>query len=230
MDEETTVHEEVRTRYAAVNRALYNAAEQSGRDPHDIALIAVAKRQNAPRVHAMLDCGHRVYGENYVQEAQDRWQALRAARPELRLHLVGGLQSNKAEDAVALFDVIHTLDRPKLAQALAKAMSKRGKSVDLLVQVNTGEEAQKSGIVPDALDDFLARCREEWALPIKGLMCIPPADEEPALHFALLRQLAARHDLPWLSMGMSDDFPTAIAFGATHIRVGTALFGARETA
>ena len=175
----------------------------------------------------MLDCGHDLLGENRVQEAQARWTGLRAGHPDLALHLIGPLQTNKVRDAVALFDMIETVDRPKLARALAAEMERSGRRPDCLIQVNTGEEAQKAGVAPGGLADLLALCREGLGLGVRGLMCIPPVDEPPALHFALLAELAARHGLDALSMGMSGDFEVAIRHGATLVRVGTALFGER---
>lgn len=176
----------------------------------------------------MLSTGQRVFGENRVQEAEARWAERRAAYADLHLRLIGPLQTNKAADAVALFDAIESLDRPKLAAALADAAQKQGRSPEILIQVNTGEEEQKAGVAPLEADAFIKAARETYGLPLRGLMCIPPVDEEPAMHFALLAKIAARNGLPILSMGMSDDFETAIRFGATHVRVGSALFGARS--
>jgi pyridoxal phosphate enzyme (YggS family) len=203
------------------------AEKAAGRRPGSTALVAISKQQSDARVEAMLDAGQRLFGENRVQEAIERWGERRPRFADLRLRLVGPLQSNKAEDAVRCFDAIDVLDRPKLARALAEAALKRGRCPEILVQVNTGEEAQKSGIAPHAADAFIKAAREEYGLPVKGLMCIPPAAEAPALHFALLAKIAARNGLAELSMGMSDDFETAIRFGATLVRVGSALFGAR---
>ncbi len=180
-------------------------------------------------IEAALVAGQRHFGENRVQEAAAKFPALRATHPDLRLHLIGPLQTNKAEGAVALFDVIHSLDRPKLAKALASAMAKLGRRPDLIIQVNTGEEPQKAGVAPHELPGLVALARDRLGLSITGLMCIPPVEEPPAPHFALLAKLAARHGLPLLSMGMSDDFPTAIAMGATHVRVGSRIFGRRDT-
>lgn len=203
------------------------SARAAGREPGDITLTAVSKQQPWDRVEAVLEAGQRVFGENRVQEARVRW-AERRGLPGLELRLIGPLQSNKAEDACALFDVIETLDRPKLARALAEARERRGAPLpQLFVQVNTGEEPQKAGVRPPEVDGFLRETRETYGLPVEGLMCIPPQDEEPAMHFALLRKLAVRNGLSRLSMGMSDDFETAIRFGATHVRLGSALFGAR---
>ena len=192
-----------------------------------MTLVAVSKMQPDERVDAMLAAGQRVFGENRVQEAQSRWGERRARFSDIGLRLIGPLQSNKAADAFALFDTIETLDRPKLAAAFAELAQKHGRCPELLIQVNTGEEAQKAGIAPLEADAFIKAAREEYGLPIAGLMCIPPADEAPAMHFALLAKIAARNGLSILSMGMSEDFETAIRFGATHVRVGSALFGAR---
>ena len=203
------------------------ASKRAGRAPESISLVAVSKLQPDERVDAALAVGQRLFGENRVQEARTRWSERRGRYPDLRLRLIGPLQSNKAEDAVALFDAIDTLDRPKLAAALADAAQKLGRSPEILIQVNTGEEPQKAGVAPGEADGFIKAVRESYGLPLAGLMCIPPVDEEPALHFALLAKIAARNGLTELSMGMSDDFETAIAFGSTQIRVGSALFGAR---
>ena len=206
---------------------LSEAAMLAGRDKNDITLIAVSKQQPDERIEESLASGQRVFGENRVQEAFERWQARKIEYPELQLHLIGPLQSNKAQDAVALFDVIHTVDRPKIATVLAREMAAAGRFLPCFVQVNTGEEDQKAGITPAELQSFLSFCRDEAGLQIVGLMCIPPVDEEPAMHFALLKKLADRYELPQISMGMSSDFDTAISFGATHIRVGSAFFGER---
>jgi pyridoxal phosphate enzyme (YggS family) len=175
----------------------------------------------------VLAAGQRVFGENYVQEAKGKWPALRERYPDAELHLIGPLQSNKAREAVALFDAIHTLDRPSLAEALAKEIARAGRTPRLLVQVNTGEEPQKGGVAPGEVDGFLQACRERYGLTIAGLMCIPPAEDPPSPHFALLATLAKRHGLGQLSMGMSADFEAAIQLGATHVRVGSAIFGSR---
>ncbi len=203
------------------------AAKSAGRAANAITLIAVSKQQTEARINAMLATGQLVFGENKVQEAYTHWQEHVGRMAGLRLHLIGPLQTNKALDAVKLFDVIETLDRMKLASALAKAMDKTGRQPDIFVQVNTGEEVQKAGISPHDVDAFIADLRKNYDIAPKGLMCIPPAAEEPAMHFALLRKIAQRNGLDQLSMGMSHDFETAIAFGATHVRVGTALFGPR---
>ena len=213
---------------AAVRHRIARAARAAGRAPEDVTLIAVSKQQPWERVQALLDAGHRVFGENRVQEAQGRWADRRTEWPDLQLRLIGPLQSNKAVEAVALFDVIETLDRDSLAEALVKAIAKAGRAPELFVQVNTGEEPQKAGVAPHEVDAFLDRVRQTHGLNVSGLMCIPPADEEPAMHFALLRKIARRNGIERLSMGMSGDYETAVRFGATHVRVGSALVGARE--
>jgi hypothetical protein len=205
------------------------AAEKAAGRPAGACLVAVSKFHPAASVQAALAAGHRVFGENRVQEAAGKFPALRQQSSDLRLHLIGPLQTNKAREAVALFDVIETVDRPALAAALAREMDRLGRRPDMLVQVNTGEEPQKAGIRPLDADDFIRACRDEYGLPVRGLMCIPPADEEPAMHFSLLADIAQRHGLDWLSMGMSADFEEAIRFGATHVRVGTAVFGNRPS-
>ena len=204
------------------------AAKAADRGPESCALVAVSKQQPEERIAAVLDAGQRVFGENRVQEAETRWRDRRARFPNLRLHLIGPLQTNKAADAIALFDVIESVDRPKLAAVLADEARKQGRAPDVFVQVNTGEEAQKAGVLPAEADAFVKAVRETYQLKLRGLMCIPPIDEEPALHFALLAKIAARNGLSELSMGMSDDFETAIRIGATEVRVGSALFGARN--
>lgn len=191
-------------------------------------LIAVTKTHDADRIRPVLDAGHRVFGENRVQEAMAKWPALRQDYDGIELHLIGPLQSNKTREAVETFDVIHSLDRPKLAHALKAEMDKSGRSPTLLIQVNTGEEPQKAGVAPKETSVFVALCRDELGLPVKGLMCIPPHGENPAPHFALLQKLARDNDLPLLSMGMSADFESAIKFGATHVRIGSAIFGERD--
>lgn len=206
---------------------MAEAAKRAGRLPDSVSLVAVSKLQPDERVDAVLAAGQRLFGENRVQEARARWSERRARYPDLRLRLIGPLQTNKAEDAVAFFDAIDTLDRPKLAGALADAAQKLGRAPEILIQVNTGEEPQKAGVAPGEADAFIKAVRESYGLPLRGLMCIPPVDEEPAMHFALLAKIAARNGLSELSMGMSEDFETAIAFGSTQVRVGSALFGAR---
>lgn len=202
------------------------AARAAGRDPADVTLIAVSKLQPDDRVIAALDAGQRVFGENYVQEAQRKWPALRQGRDGVELHLIGPLQSNKARAAVETFDAIHSLDRPTLAQRLARAVQDLGRAPRLFVQVNTGDEPQKAGISPAEADGFIAACRS-LDLPVLGCMCIPPEDADPVPHFRLLRGIAERNGLGGLSMGMSGDFEAAIAEGATHVRIGSAIFGAR---
>jgi hypothetical protein len=203
------------------------AANSAGRDPASVALVAASKTQPDDRIEAMLATGQRVFGENRVQEAEARWEKRRAGFSDLELRLIGPLQSNKAREAVALFDVIETLDRAKLAGALADASAKAGRAPRLYVQVNTGEEDQKAGVAPQEADAFIAAMRREYGFAIEGLMCIPPAEEPPGPHFALLAKIAARNGLAKLSMGMSADYEIAVLFGATSVRVGSALFGAR---
>jgi len=210
-----------------VKEQIAAAAERSGREPDDVSLVAVSKAFKAATIKPIIAAGQRVFGENRVQEAVGKWPPLRAKYPEIRLHLIGSLQSNKASEAMSLFDVIETVDRPKLVDAIARLRDRNGYCPDLLVQVNTGEEPQKAGVWPGKADAFIDRCRTEFALPVRGLMCIPPLDEEPSLHFGLLREIALRNDLGLLSMGMSADYEIAVAFGATHVRVGTAIFGQR---
>ena len=210
-----------------INFATHSYSLKTGIS-RSVTLVAVSKRQPDTRIEAALAAGQRVYGENRVQEAQTRWAHRRNHHKDLRLHLIGPLQTNKAGDAVALFDVIEVVDRPKLAKALGDEMIRQNRQLECYVQVNTGEEAQKSGIVPGDADDFIAYCRDEVGLNVTGLMCIPPFEEEAAMHFALLNIIAKRNGLAKLSMGMSDDFEDAIAFGASAVRVGSAIFGARD--
>jgi PLP dependent protein len=205
---------------------IAKAEADAGRTSGSVKLIAVSKVQPAARVRAVLDEGHRCFGENRVQEAAGKWPDFRESFEGIDLHLIGPLQTNKARQAMELAQAIHTLDRPKLAKALARLAQEIGHCPDLFIQVNTGEEEQKAGVLPREADEFIAECRA-LDLPIKGLMCIPPVDEAPALHFALLAKIAARNDLSGLSMGMSGDFEQAIALGATHVRVGSAIFGER---
>ncbi|QCO02674.1 YggS family pyridoxal phosphate-dependent enzyme [Azospirillum argentinense] len=219
----------VTTRLEAVRRSILDGCAAGGRAPGAVTLVAVSKTHPVEAVEEALAAGQRVFGENRVQEAKAKFPALRERFPDLELHLIGPLQTNKVKDAVALFDVIQTVDRPKLAEALAEEMARSGRRPRCLIEVNTGEEPQKAGIPPAELDAFLAACRDSWNLPVTGLMCIPPVDEEPAMHFALLADMARRAGLPEVSMGMSGDYETAIRFGATHVRVGTAIFGARPT-
>jgi PLP dependent protein len=214
-------------RLAKIRQHIVAAARAAGRDPASVTLVAVSKTHGADRVRELLDAGQRIFGENRVQEAEGKFPALKAEYPDLELHLIGPLQTNKAREAVALFDVIQSVDRERLAATLAKEMTRTGRRPDCYIQVNTGEEPQKAGVLPAELDAFVATCRDAHGLPITGLMCIPPVDEEPALHFALLAKMAARNGLAAISMGMSADYETAIRLGATHVRVGTALFGHR---
>lgn len=211
----------------AITDRIAAACARAGRSPAEVTLIAVSKVQPAERVETVLAAGHRVFGENRVQEAESKWPAWRAAHPGVELHLLGPLQSNKVRPALELFDAIHSLDRPKLARRIADIAQQIGRAPTLFVQVNTGEEAQKAGIPPAEVDEFIRTLRA-MDLPPAGLMCIPPVEETPSLHFALLRKMAERNGLAGLSMGMSADFEEAIAFGATHLRVGSAIFGARE--
>ncbi len=204
------------------------AAKAANRDPASITLVAVSKTYGEELILPVIECGQRIFGENRVQEAKTKWPPIMERVPGLKLHLIGPMQSNKVKDAVELFDAIHTVDRPKIAEAIAVEIKKQGRSPELFVQVNTGEEPQKAGIPPQMTTAFVNICRNKLELPITGLMCIPPVDEEAALHFGLLAKLAAENGLTGLSMGMSDDFETAIALGATHIRVGSAIFGARS--
>lgn len=210
-----------------IKARLSKAAKDAGRTPGSVELIAVSKMQPDARVEAVLRDGHRSFGENRVQEAVGKWPGFIEQFDSVCLHLIGPLQSNKARQAMELFQAIHSLDRLKLARSLARLAQETGDCPDLFIQINTGEEPQKAGILPDETDDFVTECRA-LDLPVRGLMCIPPVDEDPSLHFALLAKLAARNGLAGLSMGMSGDFERAIAFGATHVRVGSAIFGARD--
>jgi len=213
---------------ASVRLSIAEAARRAGRDPAAIDLVAVSKTQSSERIEEAIAAGQRAFGENRVQEAAAKFPALKSRHPDLRLHLIGPLQTNKAREAVRLFDVIETLDRPRLAEALAAAMEKEGRRPDCFVQVNTGEEPQKAGAAPEEADGLIAEARDRWGLPVVGLMCIPPLGEEPALHFALLAKIARRNKLARLSMGMSGDFETAIRLGATELRIGAAIFGERR--
>jgi pyridoxal phosphate enzyme (YggS family) len=215
-------------RLAAVHRDIEAACREAGRDPASVTLVAISKMFEADVVAPVIGAEQRVFGENRVQEAKAKWPALRAKEPGIELHLVGPLQSNKAKEAVALFDAIHSVDRPSLAEALAKEIAKQDRRPLLFVEVNTGAEPQKAGIRPEDTDAFIQLCRQTHGLSISGLMCIPPADDAPAPHFALLKKIADRNGLKLLSMGMSADFAIAIRFGATHVRIGTAIFGARS--
>jgi pyridoxal phosphate enzyme (YggS family) len=210
-----------------VEARLAAAAREAGHDPAKIHLIAVSKTFGPEAILPVLEAGHRQFGENRVQEAKAKWPDLRARYPGTTLHLIGPLQSNKTREAVELFDAIHTVDRPKIAKAIAEEQQRQGKRLKLFIEVNTGEEPQKAGVMPKDAAAFLAHCRNDLGLEISGLMCIPPVDEEPAVHFAFLAKLAADLGLPELSMGMSSDFETAANFGATYVRVGSAIFGAR---
>jgi len=201
---------------------------EAGRDPQSVALVAVSKTHLADAIRPVLEAGQRLFGENRVQEAEGKWPELKLEYPDVRLHLIGPLQSNKVRQALAIFNVIEALDRPKLAHTMARVMEETGYRPDCMIQINTGEEEQKAGILPLQADDFITLCRDELGLPVRGLMCIPPFDEEASLHFALLATIANRNGLSELSMGMSDDYPLAVRFGATHVRVGTAIFGTRQ--
>ena len=222
--------EAARSRLDVVLGGLSAASKAAGRTSGDVRLIAVSKTMSPEAIEPLILAGHRVFGENRVQEAKAKFPGLRERHGALELHLIGPLQTNKVKDAVALFDAIHSVDRAKLARALADEIVHQRRRIELFIQVNTGDEAQKAGVALDELDGLVRLCRDELKLEVVGLMCIPPVDEEPALHFALLAKLAARHGLKRLSMGMSADYETAVRFGATDIRVGTALFGARPRA
>jgi pyridoxal phosphate enzyme (YggS family) len=219
--------EHLPTGLAAVEEAVSRACKEARRDRASVTLIAVSKTFGADAIEPVIKTGHRVFGENRVQEAKTKWPGLMSAYPGIALHLIGPLQSNKTKEAVALFDAIHSVDRPSLCEALAKEFGSQERRPQLFVQLNTGEEPQKAGIAPAEADGFIASCREKYGLPISGLMCIPPVDDAPAPHFALTAKIAARNGLKNLSMGMSADFATAIALGATHVRVGSAIFGHR---
>ncbi|MGF3024247.1 YggS family pyridoxal phosphate-dependent enzyme [Methylobacterium aquaticum] len=213
---------------AEIHDEIARTAQDCERDPAEVALIAVSKTIPVEGIRPAIAAGQRLFGENYVQEAKAKWPGLREEAEGIALHLIGPLQSNKAREAVELFDVIHTLDRTSLAAALAKEIQRSGRHPTLLVQVNTGEEPQKGGVAPGAVDAFLDECRDTHGLTVSGLMCIPPAEDPPSAHFGLLAAIARRHALPILSMGMSADYPAAIQMGATHVRVGSAIFGARQ--
>jgi PLP dependent protein len=224
--EPAALDDRVGSSFRTVRARIAAAAETVGRDPAEVTLVAVSKAQPDERVLAALAAGQRVFGENYVQEAKARWPALRSAYPDLQLHMIGPIQTNKAKDVVALFDVIETVDRPKLGRVLVAEMARQGRRPVCFVQVNTGEEPQKAGVLPADADAFIAECRR-LELPVVGLMAIPPEAEEPSLHFALLADIARRNRLGQLSMGMSADYEIAVQFGATHVRVGSAIFGER---
>jgi PLP dependent protein len=217
----------VSTGLAAVEEAVVRACKEARRDRASVTLIAVSKTFAADAIEPVIKAGQRVFGENRVQEAKSKWPGLMSAYPGMAVHLIGPLQSNKAKEAVALFDAIHSVDRPSICEALAREFGSQMRRPQLFVQLNTGEEPQKAGIAPADADSFIASCREKYGLPISGLMCIPPLDDAPAPHFALTAKIAARNGLQNLSMGMSADFTTAIALGATHVRVGSAIFGHR---
>lgn len=215
------------TAIEAVRHDIDGACRDAGRPPESVTLLAVSKTYGSEAIEPLIVAGHRAFGENRVQEAETKWPPLRERYPDLSLHLIGALQSNKAKEALALFDAIHSVDRPSLCAALAKGIQKAGRAPLMFVQVNTGGEPQKGGVLPERADAFIAACRVTYDLPVSGLMCIPPVDEAPALHFALTAKIADRNGLKLLSMGMSADFAIAIRFGATHVRVGTAIFGSR---
>lgn len=214
-------------RLGIIQGEIRKAALGNGRAPASVTLVAVSKTFPVAAILPVLEKGHRVFGENRVQEAKGKWPALRERFPDIELHLIGPLQSNKAREAVALFDAIHSVDRPKIAEALAAEIARQGRKPQLFVEINTGGEGQKAGVLPEDADGFVAACRNQHQLDIDGLMCIPPFDEAPAPHFALLQKIAKRNGLGKLSMGMSADFASAIAFGATHVRIGSAIFGER---
>ncbi|MFZ1413735.1 MAG: YggS family pyridoxal phosphate-dependent enzyme [Defluviicoccus sp.] len=218
---------DVQANLAAVKARIAAAAREAGREPASVTLVAVTKTQSAAAIGHAIEAGQRVFGENRVQEAAAKWPALKEAHPDVRLHLIGPLQRNKVRRAVGLFDVIESVDRDEVARAITVAGAELGRTPDIFIQVNTGEEAQKSGVTPAEADALIARCRDEYRLPLKGLMCVPPVDDEPSLHFALLAAIASRNGLAELSMGMTADFEIAVRFGATLVRVGTALFGLR---
>jgi pyridoxal phosphate enzyme (YggS family) len=220
--------DQIAANLAAVRARIEAAARAAGRPADAVNLVAVSKTHPANSVRAALETGQRIFGENRVQEAIAKFPGLRGDYPDLTLHLIGPLQTNKVKDAVAHCDVIETVDRPRLAEALAREMERSDRHLPCFIEVNTGEEPQKAGVLPTDADAFIADCRDRLGLAVNGLMCIPPENEEPALHFALLREIARRNGLDQLSMGMSADFETAIRFGATHVRVGTAIFGARQ--
>ena len=222
----TEVHD-IASALAAVRAEIAEACREADRDPGSVTLIAVSKTFGAESIEGAIAAGQRVFGENRVQETKAKWPEIRTRHTGLLLHLIGPLQSNKAKEAVALFDAIHSVDRSSLCEALAKEIQKQGRSPELFVEINTGAEPQKAGILPENADAFLRECRDKYGLTISGLMCIPPFDEAPAPHFALTAKIAARNGLKLLSMGMSADFATAIQFGATHVRVGSAIFGTR---
>ncbi len=225
--EQPVVEQSIEANLRAVRACIEAAARAVERAPSEVTLVAVSKAQPDERVLAALAAGQRVFGENYMQEARARWPALRERHPDLQLHMIGLVQTNKAPEVVELFDVIETLDRPKLARALAREMARQGRRPACFIQVNTGEEPQKAGVWPGDADAFIGECRNDLGLPVIGLMVIPPLEEEPSLHFALLAKIARRNGIARLSMGMSADYEIAVQFGATHVRVGSAIFGER---
>jgi PLP dependent protein len=216
------------TGLASVRAEIARACRDAGRDPAEVELVAVSKTFGADMIEPVIAAGQRVFGENRVQEAKSKWPPLTAKHPGIALHLIGPLQSNKAKEAVTLFDAIHSVDRPSLCEALSKEIAKQGRQPLLFAEINTGAEAQKAGVLPHDADGFLQACRESYGLTMSGLMCIPPLDEAPGPHFALTAKIAQRNGLKLLSMGMSADFPVAISLGATHVRVGSAIFGGRH--
>src|SRR3984957_13877306 len=229
MSTDTILHDST-AGLAAVRCEIAEACATAGRRPEEVTLVAVSKTFAAEAIVPVIAAGQHVFGENRVQEALAKWPALRETHPGLELHLIGPLQSNKAREAVGLFDAIHSIDRPSVCRTVAKEIARQGRHPVLFVEINTGAEPQKAGVLPEHADGFLATCRDQYGLSISGLMCIPPHDEAPAPHFALTAKIARRNGLKLLSMGMSADFAIAIAFGATHVRVGTAIFGARASA
>src|SRR5664280_2237639 len=222
-----SVSTDATTSLAAVRAEIARVCRDAGRDPAEVTLVAVSKTHQAEQIEPVIAAGQRVFGDNRVQEAKAKWPPLLAKHAGIALHLIGPLQSNKAKEAVALFDAIHSVDRPSICEALAKEIVSQKRRPELFVQLNTGEEPQKAGVAPAEADAFIASCREKYGLPISGLMCIPPVGDAPAPHFALTAKIAARNGLARLSMGMSADFAIAIQFGATHVRIGSAIFGAR---
>jgi PLP dependent protein len=226
MSSDTLVHDST-AGLAAVRREIAEACATAGRRPEEVTLVAVSKTFATEAILPVIAAGQHVFGENRVQEALAKWPPLRESHPDLELHLIGPLQSNKAREAVGLFDAIHSIDRPSVCGAVAKEIERQGRSPTLFVEINTGAEPQKAGVLPENADAFIAACRNDYGLAISGLMCIPPHDEAPAPHFALTAKIAARNGLALLSMGMSADFAIAIRFGATHVRVGSAIFGHR---
>ena len=230
MEQAAEMTDDAAGRLGEVETRIAIAAHGAKRDASDIKLIAVSKTFEAPGILPVLTAGHRLFGENRVQEAKGKWPALKTQFPDVKLHLIGPLQSNKTKEAVELFDAIHSIDRPKIAHAVAEEMQRQGKRLSLFIQVNTGEESQKAGVLPQEAPALAALCRDELKLDVAGLMCIPPLEEEAAVHFAFLAKLAGELGLTGLSMGMSDDFETAIAFRATHVRIGSAIFGSRGQA